>query len=91
MGDSKLLAFCKYYKGESENPFKYSLDDYSLLSELKNHFWEYERMFVEHYNENATETTFKTYINGCINKCTPSEYDPYTAYFDGVLRNKSEV
>lgn len=93
----KLLSLCKYYKVESVNPYDYS-KEYDVLTELKCHFWDYEEMLVNDF-ENRTslypqnmgiEERFEYYINGCINKCTPSEYDPYAAYFDGVLRKKTE-
>jgi hypothetical protein len=96
--ETELLCLCKYYKGELKNPYNYTLENYDLLIELKCHFWDYEEMFVNDY-ENVSSLypkdmslveRFKYYINGCINKCTPSEYDPYTAYFDGVLRKKIE-
>ena len=90
MEKSRLIDICKYYKGEKENPHNYS-KEYSILTELKCHFWDYEEMFVKNSTNATTEDEFKDYINGCINKCTPNEYDPYTAYFDGVLRKKSEV
>lgn len=95
---TELLYLCKYYKGELKNPYNYTLENYDLLLELKCHFWDYEEIFVNDY-ENVSSLypkdmslaeCFKYYMSGCVNKCTPSEYDPYAAYFDGVLRKKTE-
>jgi hypothetical protein len=93
MDKKQAIELCHYYNGESENPFTYGTNKYpeNLINELKYHFWDYERIFVEKHSKNSTIEDFKTFINGCINKCTPSEFDPYIAYFDGVLKKKSEV
>lgn len=40
----QLLNFCKFYKGQKENPFNWETDNY------KNQFWEYEKIFVNKFN-----------------------------------------
>ncbi|MDY5968644.1 MAG: hypothetical protein SPJ13_01310 [Bacteroidales bacterium] len=39
----ELIAQCRYYKGEKENPYDWSEENAS------NQFWEYEALFVHKY------------------------------------------
>lgn len=46
----QLLSFCSYYKGEEENPFKIP-EKFDLMTELRHHYWEYESIFVNRYED----------------------------------------
>lgn len=53
----ELLPFCRYYKGEEENPFKGGNDAL---------FWDYERKWIEFTLEaykNGDNSILGTYIN----------------------------
>lgn len=72
-----ILAVCKYYKGEKENPFDWDKEN------AANNFWDYEKQFCHKYETGLFTGNVKFALEKFLDNLFRHLADRYDAMDDG--------